>query len=718
MPRCRQSAFIGVILLGLILGAAAPAAARQPGSKLPPAAPTNLQVSAGAQGQVTLSWTDNANNEVGFRIARERKTGAESWGEPSGATVGANATTYQETPPPGIYRYRLRAYSARGNSSYTPKVEVTVAVSQTPSAPTGLTVADDGGGVARLLWTDTSNNETNFEIERQPAFSNSVQTVSANTVTFTDNTVGGTFAYRVRSVNASGKSQFTPWVRRAIRTPAGSAAPAAFQAAIPGPGFSGPTPDPAAVGDPQAPGYDAKAIARWDVIPYQSFTSDFNVGVVAFHMNGIDRVDFSANGGPWVSVREMQDNPQSGIREYTVRLRHSDFEAGDVELRAVAWPTIGEPRVLADLRLYVEQQIQQSPTIYVSQSGSNSGTGSLGNPVGPLLDRALDLVADGGTVIITEPGTYYVSDGSTRSERSNNRWITVQAAPTIHARDILVISPPGQSILRPRTQRLRWQGVGFDFSRFGQYDASPGRHVWFDRCFWTYNGWQNEGFNQPIVYWDGNPSRSYVTNSYAYDGVYGFSGVTLVRNSACERISGAPYVGSNMVLNCSIKDFNGQAGTSYHRDIFHLWGQGENYIYYGLKVLSGVEAQVINIETSYSATPEQMWKDVAFVNIDASQLTMVGRQTAQGWEPNWGGPQWSQLFGREEHILFKNVLMPTQRFVFDMANQYNGYTFLPRNMVFQNCGFHWATYDQYAVPGQWPAGLRFQNCYRASNPAF
>ena len=60
----------------------------------------------------------------------------------------------------------------------------------------------------------------------------------------------------------------------------------------PGDGWVGPTPQPNPVGSPNMAGFDAKSIARWDVVPYQTFSNEFHIGVVAFHMNGIDRVDF------------------------------------------------------------------------------------------------------------------------------------------------------------------------------------------------------------------------------------------------------------------------------------------------------------------------------------------------------------------------------------------------------------------------------------------
>jgi hypothetical protein len=84
----------------------------------PPNAPSNLVATVASATQISLSWTDNSNNEDGFRI--ERKT------EPSGtwseiATVSANVTTYQNSglTTGTTYCYRVRAYNSYGNSSYS-----------------------------------------------------------------------------------------------------------------------------------------------------------------------------------------------------------------------------------------------------------------------------------------------------------------------------------------------------------------------------------------------------------------------------------------------------------------------------------------------------------------------------------------------------------------------------------------------------------------------
>jgi hypothetical protein len=64
---------------------------------------------------------------------------------------------------------------------------------------------------ATLAWTDTATNETGFSIERQIAGGApyaEIGTTAANVVTYTDTTLvaGTSYCYRVKAVNAAGKS--------------------------------------------------------------------------------------------------------------------------------------------------------------------------------------------------------------------------------------------------------------------------------------------------------------------------------------------------------------------------------------------------------------------------------------------------------------------------------------------------------------------------------
>ncbi|MDI6787396.1 MAG: fibronectin type III domain-containing protein, partial [Planctomycetota bacterium] len=83
-----------------------------------PTAPSSLTATVISATQINLFWSDNSDNETGFKI--ERKVG-------SGGTytqiaeVGAGVTSYPNTAlsPTTTYYYQVRAYNTGGNSSYS-----------------------------------------------------------------------------------------------------------------------------------------------------------------------------------------------------------------------------------------------------------------------------------------------------------------------------------------------------------------------------------------------------------------------------------------------------------------------------------------------------------------------------------------------------------------------------------------------------------------------
>jgi fibronectin type 3 domain-containing protein len=84
-----------------------------------PNAPTNLNGIAVSSNQVNLAWTDNSNNEDGFRIERCTNNNCSSFVQI--AQVGPNVNTFSNTGLAGnkTYRYRVRAFNASGNSAYS-----------------------------------------------------------------------------------------------------------------------------------------------------------------------------------------------------------------------------------------------------------------------------------------------------------------------------------------------------------------------------------------------------------------------------------------------------------------------------------------------------------------------------------------------------------------------------------------------------------------------
>jgi len=88
-----------------------------------------------------------------------------------------------------------------------------VAHAVVPTAPTNLTATAASTTQVDLSWTDTSNNETSFKIERKTLSGSFAQiaTVGSNVTSFSDTglTLATTYVYRVRAANSSGNSSYS-----------------------------------------------------------------------------------------------------------------------------------------------------------------------------------------------------------------------------------------------------------------------------------------------------------------------------------------------------------------------------------------------------------------------------------------------------------------------------------------------------------------------------
>jgi hypothetical protein len=174
-----------------------------------PVKPTSLRAAPVAFGEIQLTWTDNSNNEGGFAI--ERKATGGVWSQI--ATGAANTNLYLDADVlPGItYCYRIRAYNYLGYSPYSNTIKVK---SYALEAPTGLGADAVSSSQINLTWTDNSDNESGFKIERRKGTSTSwsvIKTVGANVTAFANTGLSSAtqYHYRVRAYNASGFSAYT-----------------------------------------------------------------------------------------------------------------------------------------------------------------------------------------------------------------------------------------------------------------------------------------------------------------------------------------------------------------------------------------------------------------------------------------------------------------------------------------------------------------------------
>lgn len=170
--------------------------------------PLELQVYRLDYNTIDLQWTDSAPDETNFRLERSLD-GVTGWAQigTSSATTLFNTAVYRDDwlTCQTQYFYRVRSYRSEDNvfSDYSSVVNATTANCPV-NAPNAVSAVAVGSSEIQLTWHDTSNDETEFRIERS-RYNNTgyseIGVVPANTTFYSDTTVacGIPYYYRVRA---------------------------------------------------------------------------------------------------------------------------------------------------------------------------------------------------------------------------------------------------------------------------------------------------------------------------------------------------------------------------------------------------------------------------------------------------------------------------------------------------------------------------------------
>ncbi|MEQ8201423.1 MAG: stalk domain-containing protein [Syntrophomonadaceae bacterium] len=178
-----------------------------------PAAPSNLTLTSDGA-DITLTWTDNSDDDLGFLLERRSEGGV--WAEIAAPTPNLNSCP-DILPTNGTYYYRVRAFNNYGTSDYTNVVSYVLDMTYPPDfkyrpvAPTGLRNTG-AGAVVTLQWTDDSDSELGFTIQRmyQGGGWTYAGTTGMNGISFSDRLAApGTYYYRVRAFNNFGPSAWS-----------------------------------------------------------------------------------------------------------------------------------------------------------------------------------------------------------------------------------------------------------------------------------------------------------------------------------------------------------------------------------------------------------------------------------------------------------------------------------------------------------------------------
>ncbi|HOI24513.1 MAG TPA: stalk domain-containing protein [Caldisericia bacterium] len=184
-----------------------------PPVEAPPKAPTNLN--GALEGSVImLRWTDESNDETGFRIYYAMND-------------IDNVSLYQQLPkdtieygitdlylPGNTFFFYVTAYNTFGESTPTDTVMVRIRAEEeksVPKAPENLVASEIYERDIVLNWVDKSDNEEGFKIERRKVDEVSFKviiTLPKDTQSFRDPGLesGSTYFYRIFAFNNSGNS--------------------------------------------------------------------------------------------------------------------------------------------------------------------------------------------------------------------------------------------------------------------------------------------------------------------------------------------------------------------------------------------------------------------------------------------------------------------------------------------------------------------------------
>ena len=197
----------------------------------PPPSPTNLTVTTNADGHLVLSWDAPADDSVtGYRILRRRPSMGENTLQVYVSDTQSTSTTYTDTNVTAdvLHVYRVKSINAAGQSGRSNFVNVTPQAPQgqhdepdqqstqeAPPAPTNLTAKVNASRHVVLSWNaPTDDSVTGYQIlRRRPSLGEDTLRIyesdtgsTATTFTDTNVTAGLQHVYRVKAINAAGRS--------------------------------------------------------------------------------------------------------------------------------------------------------------------------------------------------------------------------------------------------------------------------------------------------------------------------------------------------------------------------------------------------------------------------------------------------------------------------------------------------------------------------------
>ncbi len=153
-------------------------------------------------GKISVSWSFTGNNPPNFRIFRSTASNG-TYTQIAEVGGGERSYTDNSVPNANLYYYKVATVGTCGESMSGTYYEGQAPAA--PAKPTNVAAVTNGSSGFNISWTDNSNNETGFIVERtiQGAPGSTLFNVDANQTSYVDNSVLAcvNYIYTVKSFN-------------------------------------------------------------------------------------------------------------------------------------------------------------------------------------------------------------------------------------------------------------------------------------------------------------------------------------------------------------------------------------------------------------------------------------------------------------------------------------------------------------------------------------
>ena len=332
----------------------------------------------------------------------------------------------------------------------------------------------------------------------------------------------------------------------------------------------------------------SKAIARWAIVPYQVYTSSFDLEALAFHIDKIANIKFKQSTTVLGTISNWSQSSLDRLPVYKQSVNPSDYADGAVSFDFEATPNIGDAAsiratatdapsgagALAEgpITLYMNSGGSITSAIrYVAATGGNDGNDGLTpeSAFATISKGVQSIKASGATIgtIKCAEGTYVYS-GDEGTATDNGPWWTITSQSGV-ARDVL-IQPLSY---RLGIRRLCYKDVSIYFAGNTGNCLSDNSvftgdtEIWLNGVYlysqgelWVLNGQKWYATTEIDRMWVQNTDLYGVTTE-------GFTACRFVRNCTLDGSQEDVAKGTVMIWGLECKDASEYAGSGQHPDV-------------------------------------------------------------------------------------------------------------------------------------------------------